>query len=952
MNPSTLVHLVQARVAASPDKTAFTFLNESLDEEATLTYADLDLHARRIARRLLDGGHGGECVLLLYPTSAEFITAFFGCLYAGAVAVPVYPPRANRSVDRIKAIATSARARAALTTADVLSSIARRFTLPPELDVLAWIATSHHDSPGDDPGALPAIEPEHLAYLQYTSGSTGAPKGVMITHANLLCTLEDIHRNALHDEGTVMVTWLPVFHDLGLIYGLLQPIYNDFPCYVMAPLVFLKTPVNWILALARYEATHTAAPNFGYDICARHVDPSEVAGLDLSHWRAAIICAEPVRKPTVDAFTRRFGPIGFRENAFCPCFGLAEATLKVTATTANAPVVFAAMDPAALAANRALPVADPDGETRYFANCGRTHIDAKVLVVEPETLTPCNENEIGEIWTASGNVAQGYWENEEATAYTFGGMLASGDGPFMRTGDLGFLRDGDLYVAGRLKDLIIIRGRNHYPQDIEWTTENAHPDLVAGAGVAFSVDEEDRERLVVLQEIKRTALRHLIVEDVVGAIRKAVALEHELEVHAVGLLKPGRLLKTSSGKLQRNACKKQYLADALDTVALDIVDEPPPGPSIPLHPTADDGALTDNPADVESFLVREAAELLRQPVDSIDVHDTILNIGLDSLSSMKLVSRLETHFSVDIPVGDLLEVESIARFSELITAKRLASWPASGPRGTYPTVIPLRTSGALPPLFCFTAGYGDALALSELSRALGPEQPFYLMQPPMIDGTPVHGALPDLVAHYLQHIHDLLGDRPCRLAGYSAGGLVSYEVASQMHRGGASVDHLFLLDPPFRHSGFAQAGYRLLRRIATGFPIDWRRMSSTPIRMFFALFADDGLAHNLRLVTNYIPQPYAGRTTLFQGRTSYYAWRGTASRWRDICSGPFAVRLTYGDHDSFLRGPYGTALAKSIQEACVRADDSRAGLGPPRQEPGQGDARQRRRTTASSSPCE
>ena len=917
MNPSTLVHLVQARVAASPDKIVFTLLNETLDEEATLSYADLDVQARRIARRLLDGGYGGECVLLLYPTSAEFITAFFGCLYAGAVAVPVYPPRANRSVERIRAIATSARARAALTTADVLSNIARRFTLPPELDALTWIATSHDDDPGDDTGSIPEIEPEQIAYLQYTSGSTGAPKGVMITHANLLCTLKDIHRNALHDEHTVMVTWLPVFHDLGLIYGLLQPIYNDFPCYVMAPLVFLKTPVNWLLALARYRATHTAAPNFGYDLCARLVDPSDVAGLDLSHWRAAIICAEPVRKPTVDAFSRKFRAIGFREKAFCPCFGLAEATLKVTATTANDPVVFAAMDPDALAANRALPVADPDGETRYFANCGRTHIDAKVVVVQPDTLTPCGENEIGEIWTAGGNVARGYWENDEATAETFGGMLASGEGPFMRTGDLGFLRDGDLYVAGRVKDLIIIRGRNHYPQDIESTTQNAHPDLVAGAGVAFSIDEENRERLVVLQEVKRTALRHLIVEEVVSAIRKAVALEHELEVHAVGLLKPARILKTSSGKLQRNACKQQFLDGALDAVALDTIDEPVPGPSIALHPTEDDGHLTDDAGDVESFLIREAADLLRRPADSIDAHDTIHNIGLDSLQSMTLVSRLEAHFSVDIPVGDLLEVESIAGFAELITAKRLASWPASGTRSSYPTVVSLRSSGSLPPLFCFTAGYGDALALMELSRALGPEQPFYLMQPPMIDGKPVHDTLAGLVAHYLEHIHDLLGDRPCRLAGYSAGGLMSYEVASQMQRGGAPVDHLFLLDPPFRYSGIAHAGYRLLRRVAASFPSDWRRMSSNAIRMFFALFADEGLAHNLTLVANYTPEPYPGRTTLFQGRESYYTWRDTASRWREVCSGPFAVEMTEGDHDSFLRGPHGTALARSIHAACA-----------------------------------
>ena len=413
----------------------------------------------------------------------------------------------------------------------------------------------------------PNISSDTLAFLQYTSGSTGTPKGVMVSHGNLLQNSADLDKGWVHTKDSVIVTWLPTFHDMGLIYGVIQPLYKGLPCYMLSPVSFLQQPIRWLQAISRYRGTHTGAPNFAYDLCVHKITPEQRATLDLSSWQMALNGAEPVRADVLKRFAETFKPCGFEPTAFCPGYGLAEATLKVAAVRrTDAPVLYI-VQAGALEQNRILEATEDQQNMRTLVGCGRSEIDTKIVIVHPESLTQCSPEEVGEIWVSGSTVAQGYWMRPEETERTFRAYLAdTGDGPFLRTGDLGFWKNGELFVTGRLKDVVIIRGRNYYPQDIELTVEQSHPALKAGASAAFSVEVEGEEQLVVAQEVERSYLRKLDANEVVGAIRQAVWEQHELSVYAVVLLKPASIPKTSSGKIQRHACKAGFLDGSLEGI--------------------------------------------------------------------------------------------------------------------------------------------------------------------------------------------------------------------------------------------------------------------------------------------------------------------------------------------------------------------------------------------------
>ncbi len=797
-----LVELVQLRVRQNPDKVAFTLLNNKGEEEDSLTYRQLDIYAQKIAQLLVKKQMTGERTLLLYPTSMEFITAFLGCLYAKAIAVTAYPPRANRSIHRIQGIATSSRAKMILTTESILSKLQNRFKLPTELANLQMVATSHNESITDFNFQFTSIEKNQIAYLQYTSGSTGTPKGVMISHENLLATLEDMDRSWQHNEHSVMVTWLPIFHDMGLIYGLLQPIYNDFPCYVMSPMTFSKKPLIWLEAISKYKGTHSAAPNFAYNHCLEKITLEKREQLDLSHWRVAVNAAEPIQYNTVEDFSKAFKISGFQRKTFCPGFGLAEATLKASSAIVNAPLVFAHLNGEALTNNQVIEIDKDNPNVRHIANCGQSAIGSKIVIVHTESFTPCQENEVGEIWMSGASIAHGYWERPNATTETFEAYLSNGDGPFMRTGDLGFLSGGDLYITGRAKDLIIIRGRNHYPQDIEWTVEKAHPSLSIGSGVAFSIDKGEQEQLVVLQEVKRTALRSLNPNEVIAAIRQAIRLEHELEAHAIVLLKPMRVLKTSSGKLQRKACKKMFLENKLDPVGIDILQQSfttPPSASSPKT-----NKIHEPLSKIETIVRNQLAKQLQCDTNEINLLQPVNEMGLDSLSLVEWIGRLEEQFQVSIPIENLLESVSLRALANTIEEKIPRYQDQGKPAlGEHPTILPIQESGSLPPFFCFNAGYGDVFALSQLAERLGKEQPFYCLQPPLLEGKPVFERLDNLLEQYVQIIQTTIQSNNCIIGGYSCGGLMALEVAKKLRTKGIEVEHLILLDPPLRHSSIS-----------------------------------------------------------------------------------------------------------------------------------------------------
>lgn len=562
---STLVELLRYRASSQPERIAYVFLRDGEIEEARLTYGELDQKARAIAAHLQSLEAKGERGLLLYPPGLDFISAFFGCLYAGVVAIPAYPPRRNQNLFRLQAIIADSQARFTFTNADLFPSLKKQWAKDSELGAMQWIVTDEIDHHLKEDWQEPTLEKNSLAFLQYTSGSTGTPKGVMVSHHNLLINSAFIDHVWGHDQDSIMVTWLPTFHDMGLIYGVIQPLYKGFLCYMMAPASFVERPLRWLQALSDKKATHSAAPNFAYDLCVRKIPPEKRATLDLSHWRMTLNGSEPVRAEVLKKFAEAFQVSGFNATALCPGYGLAEATLVVTAVSYDSPSYFYPVQANALEKNKIVGATETDTNVQTLVGCGWTTIDTQIVIVNPETLKSCSPEIVGEIWVSGSTIAQGYWEKPQETQETFQAYLAdTGAGPFLRTGDLGFIKDGELFITGRLKEIILIRGRNNYPQDIEYTVQNSHPALRPSCGAAFTVENKGEEKLVVVQEVERTWLRKVDIDEVKRAIRKAVVQEYDLQVYAIALIRTGSLPKTSSGKIQRRGCRAKFLEGSLE----------------------------------------------------------------------------------------------------------------------------------------------------------------------------------------------------------------------------------------------------------------------------------------------------------------------------------------------------------------------------------------------------
>ncbi|MEA5621833.1 AMP-binding protein [Nostoc sp. UHCC 0251] len=568
MKYSNLVNLLRQRAQQQPDRVAFTFLS---DEAAPiqLTYHQLDCRARAIAAYLQLTKAVGERALLLYPASLEFITAFYGCLYAGVIAVPAYAPRNNKlSMERIQAIIADAQSQLVLTNSQALSRTQQQLINIPNSKELQWLATDTLSEDFAEVWKQPVVCEDTLAYLQYTSGSTATPKGVMISHGNVTYNSADMALSWQTTSDSVLVSWLPHYHDFGLVYGIIQPVYRGFPCFLMLPTSFIQKPIRWLQAISHYRGTHSGAPNFAYELCVQKISPEQRDTLDLSSWSIAVNGAEPIHFDTLRRFAKTFVHCGFRWDSLCPGYGLAEATLKVSASRKGEIPSFYSVQTAALEKYHIVEeLTDSTTKARKLVKCGSVQLDTKVVIVDPTSLTQCPPDRVGEIWVSGSSVAQGYWNRPEETEKTFRAYLAdTKEGPFLRTGDLGFIKDGELFVTGRIKDVIIIRGRNCYPQDIERTAEKSHPALHSGAGAAFTIDTGVTSQLIVVQEVERTHLRKLNVEEVTRAIRRDISAAHDLSVDAVFLLKMASIPKTSSGKIQRSACRANLLAGTLDIV--------------------------------------------------------------------------------------------------------------------------------------------------------------------------------------------------------------------------------------------------------------------------------------------------------------------------------------------------------------------------------------------------
>ena len=573
VNYSTVVDVLRHRAATQQNQLAYTFLADGETESDRITYQELDTQARAIAVQLLSQIEPGDRALLVYPYSngLEFIAAFLGCLYAGVIAVTDYPRRHIKSLSQYQDRIVDSQAAIALTTQEfgvrVKSLLVANPGLAVKLKTLSWIASDRVDLNLADHWQPPKIDGDTLAFLQYTSGSTGSPKGVMVSHSNVLHNSEVIKQSFQNHQDSKILMWLPMFHDMGLIGGVMQPLYLGSSAILMSPIALAQKPFLWLQAISRYRATTSGGPNFAYDLLCHKVTEEQRASLDLSCWQVAFTGAEPVRAETLAKFTELYSPSGFDSQAFYPCYGMAEATLFITGGDAKQYSKIIHVDSNALTEDRIVVVDKEQANAKSFVSCGRTWLGDKIKIVNPESLTECKCDRVGEIWVAGDGIGKGYWNKTEQTERTFQGHLAdTQEGSFLRTGDLGFIKDGELYITGRIKDIMILWGRNHYPQHIEATAEDAHPALRPNHGAAFSIEVNGEEQLIVAHEVNRTYLRNLNVDEVVGAIRQAVAEQNLANVYGVALLKTGTIPKTSSGKIQRRACQSKFLDRTLDTV--------------------------------------------------------------------------------------------------------------------------------------------------------------------------------------------------------------------------------------------------------------------------------------------------------------------------------------------------------------------------------------------------
>ncbi|ASS75413.1 hypothetical protein CIG75_10705 [Tumebacillus algifaecis] len=667
----TVSELLRRRAAEQGERAAYAFVSEDGSDQK-MTYGELDRQARQWAALLQQRGATGERALLLYPPGMEYIAAFFGCLYAGVIAVPAYPPRANGNLSRLQAVVQDAQARFALTTSAILRSVETRFGDRRELQELEWLVPMNALDEMEAQYVPPVTSAADLAFLQYTSGSTSLPKGVMLTHGNLLHNLGEIERSFGTSAEDRCVIWLPPYHDMGLIGGILQPLFTGYPVTLMAPVDFIQKPLRWLETISRTKATVSGGPNFAYELCLQKITPEQRDTLDLSSWQIAFTGAEPVRAETLQKFAEFFAPCGFKKEAFYPCYGLAEGTLFVSGGLKGEAPIVRTFDREHLKEHRAV-----EGDGQEMVSSGRlTGSGQTVLVVDGETALPCAAGSVGEIWVAGPSVARGYWQRSEQTEQAFAARLASGEGPFLRTGDLGFVQDGELYITGRQKDLMIVRGRNIYPQDVEFAVQSAHPAVKNSNGAAFAVDVDGEERVVVVQEIER-AFRKAELEAVVRAVRQAVAEEHDLQLYAVLLLKPVSIPKTSSGKVQRHLCQERFLQEALDVVYGSVLGQAEQSVAAAKEMTGQVAQqisceeLCNLPhgeaqAVLTAYLAAKAAEALRLGTQGLDASQPLTSLGMDSIAAVELQHRVEEEFGVALPLVELLDGLTVAGIAEQV----------------------------------------------------------------------------------------------------------------------------------------------------------------------------------------------------------------------------------------------------------------------------------------------
>lgn len=686
---SSVIALLQGQAAAQPEHTAFVFLEDGEAEGGRISYRELDLRARQLAAQLLELGQKGERVVIMYPSGIEYLVAFFGCLYAGLVAVPVALPRRNRSVERLRGVVADSGARLAFAPAQVQANLGRWFPEDTVLNGLVWVEVPVDVVAGGRLLEGDSVGPDDLAFLQYTSGSSGIPKGVMVSHGNLLHNAAMAATAFGHTSETIFVGWLPLYHDMGLIGNVLQPLFLGVTSIFMAPNAFLQKPVRWLNAITRYKGTTSGAPNFAYDLCVERISEGDLQALDLRSWKVAFNGAEPVRAGTLSRFAARFAPCGFVADSYYPCYGMAEATLFITGGESSLAPKVGHFSAEALRRNRGVPVSE--GEGVALVSNGHAWLGLVLKIVDPQTLVELKEGEVGEVWIHSPSNAHGYWNRPELSAEVFGAHLNGETGPdYLRTGDLGFVDGAELYLTGRHKDLIVIRGSNHYPQDIEETVAGAH-DAVALAGVlAVSVEVKGVEQLVLGVEIGRTWIQGLEATPIYQAIRAAVAEVHQLHVYDVVLLREGGLPKTTSGKVMRRPFGLSYQAGELEMLEHHCVPQvSSTGEVADWVKDRSSYSEAEQRAQLKTYLLESLAGSLGISAQAIDMGANLAALGVDSLQVITLQHRIKADLDVQVGAEDLWGYQNLQELLEglwggLQEAKAELAAPVAGLASIFP----------------------------------------------------------------------------------------------------------------------------------------------------------------------------------------------------------------------------------------------------------------------------
>jgi acyl-CoA synthetase (AMP-forming)/AMP-acid ligase II len=565
---TSLNDVLRAHAATHPDDRAYVFLADRGGEEAKLTFAELDHRAYALARCLSARAEPGERALLVFPPGLDFLVGFFGCLYAGIIAVPMMPPpRRDRLRDSSLSIIDDCTPKLGLTVGDYLTASQATLRHSPKAAAIEWIGIDTEAFPPVTMAPIGRAPPDRdtIAFLQYTSGSTSAPKGVMVSHGNLLANLEMIRRAYRQGRHSTRVGWIPLYHDMGLILNALSACYAGALCVLMPPAAFMQRPLSWITAIDRYRAEMTCSPNFAFDHCVDRYRASNLNGVDLSCWKVAVNGAEPVRSDTLDRFAGTFSAHGFDADALHPNYGMAETTLMISGGKRDSRPLLWRVSRDGLKRNRALPAEEGD-DVQALVGCGQALPGERIAIVDPDTCRRLQAGRVGEVWVNGANVAQGYWRKPGPTQQTFRARIAGeGEACWLRTGDLGCMDEaGELYITGRIRDMMIFRGANYYPRDIERTAERSHAALRHHCGAAFALPREEQPLLVIVQEVKRTHRNHLDIAEIAGAIRRSVVREHELHVHDVVLIRPGTIPKTTSGKIRRSLARELFLGGELE----------------------------------------------------------------------------------------------------------------------------------------------------------------------------------------------------------------------------------------------------------------------------------------------------------------------------------------------------------------------------------------------------